>query len=183
MNFNFKKHGDININEILNILPNLDWESYKYRQLNYFPHRHTKTIPLIWDEDKSKIQYWPHYINNDIFKNILIELETIFTNNIGDGKIVSAILVKMIKNTSIDRHTDAHSFFKKNNRIHIPIVTNEKCIFEVDGEEINMKIGEIWEIDNFNKEHSVVNNGDLDRIHLIVDWEPMKIKKVLTSLI
>jgi hypothetical protein len=62
-------------------------------------------------------------------------------------------------------------------------VTNEKCIFEVDNEEINMKMGEIWEIDNFNKEHSVVNNGDMDRIHLIVDWEPIQIKKIQTSLI
>jgi hypothetical protein len=34
----------------------------------------------------------------------------------------------------------------------------------------NLKLGEIWEINNDKKEHSVDNLGETDRIHLIVDW-------------
>ena len=56
-------------------------------------------------------------------------------------------------------------------RIHIPIVTNEKSIFFVNGEEKNMRGGEIWEIDN-EAVHMVENRSDADRIHLIVDWMP-----------
>ena len=31
-------------------------------------------------------------------------------------------------------------------------------------------LGELWEINNDKKKHSVDNFGDNDRIHLIVDW-------------
>ena len=34
----------------------------------------------------------------------------------------------------------------------------------------NIKEGEVVEIDNDNKYHSVQNNSDIDRIHLLVDW-------------
>ena len=33
-----------------------------------------------------------------------------------------------------------------------------------------MKEGEIWQINNSGKQHSVVNTSKLDRVHLIVDW-------------
>jgi hypothetical protein len=33
-----------------------------------------------------------------------------------------------------------------------------------------MKVGEIWEMNNDKLSHSVVNDGDEDRIHLIIDW-------------
>ena len=59
---------------------------------------------------------------------------------------------------------------KKSKRIHIPIVTNPECIFTVGDNSINMKVGEIWEMNNDKMQHSVHNNGDEDRIHLIIDW-------------
>jgi hypothetical protein len=33
-----------------------------------------------------------------------------------------------------------------------------------------MKEGEIWEVNNDKKKHSVHNNGDEDRVHLLIDW-------------
>ena len=54
--------------------------------------------------------------------------------------------------------------------MHIPIITNEKVFFQV-GDEIKIfKEGEIWKINNTGKSHSVVNNSNEDRVHLIVDW-------------
>ena len=45
-------------------------------------------------------------------------------------------------------------------------------MFTIEDEIKNLKIGEIWEINNSEKLHGVSNEGDEDRIHLIVDWKP-----------
>jgi quercetin dioxygenase-like cupin family protein len=50
-------------------------------------------------------------------------------------------------------------------------VTDDEVIFTVGGEERNIKEGEIFEIDNSNKLHSVINNSEeIDRVHLLADW-------------
>ena len=54
-------------------------------------------------------------------------------------------------------------------RCHLA-TTNEECFFTVGDDKRNLKLGEIWEINNDKKTHGVSNNGDEDRIHLIVDW-------------
>jgi hypothetical protein len=58
-------------------------------------------------------------------------------------------------------------------RIHYPIVTNEKVLFNswrLTGEvqEVNMKIGEAWFLDT-RKPHRAINGGTEDRIHLVID--------------
>jgi hypothetical protein len=55
-------------------------------------------------------------------------------------------------------------------RIHIPIQTNEDCFFTVGDDKRNLRLGELWEINNDKQKHSVDNFGNTDRIHLIVDW-------------
>ena len=35
-----------------------------------------------------------------------------------------------------------------------------------------LKEGEVWEINNVKKLHSVSNKGNSDRIHLLLDWDP-----------
>ena len=67
------------------------------------------------------------------------------------GSIVRAILVKLSKNSKIDRHIDGGKGLEDCIRHHIPIITNKKVLFTVDDETINMKAGEIWRIDNLNK--------------------------------
>ena len=60
-------------------------------------------------------------------------------------------------------------------RYHIPLKTNPYVVFTVGGEGRNLKEGEIWEIKNTEKIHSVYNKGFYDRIHLIVDWKNEKL--------
>jgi aspartyl/asparaginyl beta-hydroxylase (cupin superfamily) len=85
-------------------------------------------------------------------------------------EITNAILVVLPSGKNIPPHTDTGLFFDLYSRIHIPIITNPKCLFTVDGETIHMKAGELWEINN-HKKHSVENNGEEDRIHLIIDCD------------
>lgn len=55
-------------------------------------------------------------------------------------------------------------------RLHIPIITNDKVTFFVGGEKIKMTPGKLYYV-NFSKLHYVKNEGDEDRIHLVLDLE------------
>lgn len=91
---------------------------------------------------------------------------------IGEGKISTALLINLPKHKSILPHIDSgDEHFFKTDRLHIPIQTNEKCLFTVSDETIHMQKGHVWEINNSTKTHSVVNNGDSDRIHLLIDYQ------------
>ena len=78
----------------------------------------------------------------------------------------------------LDRHTDLVDTDSgvgdgKLMRIHFPIITNDKVLFEswdLTGHKqcANMRINEAWLLDT-RKPHRAVNNGDEDRIHLVVD--------------
>ena len=53
-------------------------------------------------------------------------------------------------------------------RLHIPVITNPQVEFYLDGERVPMREGELWYLD-FSQKHRVENNGDSDRIHLVMD--------------
>ena len=81
-------------------------------------------------------------------------------------------LIKLPAGKYISTHVDVGMNFKLSNRIHI---TNDKCIFVVGNEGKQMKRGEIWEINNDMKPHSVHNSGTEDRIHLLIDYKKLKV--------
>jgi hypothetical protein len=150
----------------------IDWNDFTYRQ-NIFPkHVNTKTIPLLFQTDFRSYEIAPTKYYN-LFKDQIFLLEKTLNNNIGqNGHIFRAILVMLVKGSKIPRHRDGGITLLEPKRIHIPIVTNEKCFFTVGDEIKNLQVGEIWGINNGFKLHSVSNDGDEDRIHLIVDWKP-----------
>lgn len=53
-------------------------------------------------------------------------------------------------------------------RLHIPITTNDRVEFIIGGEPVSMKAGECW-YGNFSDTHRLVNNGESDRVHLVID--------------
>jgi len=174
---NYKLLGYFQTGDILRkiISNNLDWNKYNFRQERYKDHSKTKTIPIIWSENFSEVKKWEPYYT--IFKDELLMLENFLLNNLcPSGKIMSAILINLPSGECIGRHVDANPVgerFNRCHRIHIPITTNNQCLFEIDGEIKNMKVGEVWEISNVNKKHSVSNNGETDRIHFLIDWDPI----------
>lgn len=82
-------------------------------------------------------------------------------------EIKSLMLVKLYAYGDISEHIDEAGIYKYAHRVHIPLITNDRCVFTIDGEEGRMSKGEIVEINNIVP-HSVVN-GDQDRVHLIMD--------------
>jgi aspartyl/asparaginyl beta-hydroxylase (cupin superfamily) len=169
---NFKYIGKVKINNFKNKINNFNnelWNYFDFRQKTFEVHKETKTIPLIFDTDFRLNN--PTYLDEqqtfkDEFKIIENKLKKIY----GKGFIIRAILVLLKSNSQINRHIDTGKSLSICHRIHIPIITNKNVFFEIDNEIKNLKEGEMWEINNSEKMHSVVNNGDADRIHLIVDW-------------
>jgi len=92
-------------------------------------------------------------------------------------------LMKLNAHTKIDKHTDKidKEFLNKDNpllRLHLPIKTNDKVSFSIwNGQSSirgQLKVSKILETNQLylvdvTKPHSVVNNSNEDRIHLVLD--------------
>ena len=170
---NFKCLGRINIETIKESLNKLDWEKFMYRQQTFDVHKHTQSVPLIFDKD-FRINN-PTYLKDfNLCENFLTKLKQKFKKKLGEGFIIRALLVKLKNNAAIPPHCDAGMSLSSCNRVHIPIVTNHQVIFTVGKESKYLKAGEMWEINNSQKMHSVSNSSNEDRVHLIVDWMPQR---------
>lgn len=85
--------------------------------------------------------------------------------------IVSARLLNLKSESDIKPHKDYNLGYEDGCfRLHIPIITNDKVNFLLEGERVKMQPGECW-YTNVNFTHSVSNFGETDRIHLVIDLE------------
>lgn len=147
-------------------------------------HRDTQALLLVHFEDyQYKVpEYRELYSGFETVLSPVVDyIASYYQNN---GFIVRMILAKLVAGGKIPKHTDAGYSLLNCHRIHMPITTNDDVVFLVGGEEKNMKIGELWEINN-GTIHAVENRGTEDRVHLIVDWMPnqadMPQEEVLTA--
>lgn len=70
---------------------------------------------------------------------------------------------------TIGEHFDFHTSFQFGLlRLHIPIITNPHVFFMIGGERMAWREGELWYGD-FSKVHSVRNDGDTIRVHMVMD--------------
>ena len=58
-------------------------------------------------------------------------------------------------------------------RIHIPIITNKKCVFISQGQNLQMEAGKVYAV-WVNDWHQIRNDSDEDRFHLICDFYDTK---------
>ena len=75
------------------------------------------------------------------------------------GTIIRAMAAKLLPGGLILPHRDSHPSFAAGHRIHVPIVTNPRVRFMIDGRPFRSQVGEAYEINN-QKVHSVMNKGD-----------------------
>lgn len=68
----------------------------------------------------------------------------------------------------IDPHVDGGSHAAYYDRFHVCLQSDHNCLFRTGDEVVYMAQGELWWFDN-SVEHEIVNGGDCDRIHLIID--------------
>jgi tetratricopeptide (TPR) repeat protein len=158
------------IRERMEQLPAEKWHESDRERL-FDVHRDTNALMMIHFEDYQyeTPEYRPLY---DEFRDVVAPVVDYVSDYYHDnGFVVRLILARLAAGGKIPKHTDAGYSLLNCHRIHLPIITNDDVAFFVDGEEINMKTGELWEINN-GTVHAVENRGSEDRVHLIVDWVP-----------
>jgi hypothetical protein len=65
-------------------------------------------------------------------------------------------------------HCDINYHWINRTRIHIPVITHPDVHFICDGQQVHMAEGEAWIFDNW-RQHTVLNNSNITRIHLVAD--------------
>lgn len=103
---------------------------------------------------------------NRLTKKIALELEQKF-----NGKSALICYVKLPAGKVIPAHIDSGFYLSNVHRLHIPIFTNNMCIFKLGNAKVHMEESCVYEINN-KLDHGVENLGADDRIHLIIDIIP-----------
>ncbi|NQY67971.1 MAG: aspartyl/asparaginyl beta-hydroxylase domain-containing protein [Flavobacteriales bacterium] len=80
-------------------------------------------------------------------------------------------LMRVAPGKTVPPHRDSQYHWYKRSRLHIPIFTSDKVRFLCNDKEINMKAGETWLLNTWEL-HSVHNDSDEFRVHLVVDFSP-----------
>jgi hypothetical protein len=85
------------------------------------------------------------------------------------GVFPRIMLARMAPGGVIKPHRDANPAAKWPHKIHVPLLTNDKVTFFVDGVGYHFPEGEAVEVSNMAV-HAVENAGTTDRIHLIFEY-------------
>ena len=150
------------------------WHEDQYRQQSYEVHDQTQSIVLVFTDGEN----WPE---SDVRKEpgwdrladvaVPVMHEIIRKHYPAGGTIIRAMAANLVAGGKIKPHHDRHPSFHCGHRIHIPITTNPRVRFMIDGRPYQLQVGQAYELNN-QKQHSVMNKGTEDRITFIFDYVP-----------
>ncbi|MDZ7769947.1 MAG: aspartyl/asparaginyl beta-hydroxylase domain-containing protein [Woeseiaceae bacterium] len=150
------------------------WHEDKYRQEAFEVHHSTLSIVLLF----VAIERWPDIIvSKEPGWPRLADVALPLMNDIisrhyePGGTVIRAMAAKLVAGGKITPHVDQHPSFHHGHRIHVPITTNPRVRFMIDGRPYQLKVGQAYEINN-QLTHSVMNKGGDDRITFIFDYVP-----------
>ena len=158
--------------EAVSDLDEAAWTAKDYRQRSFNVHRSTQSIVLCFID----LDQWPRLaIARDVGWEQLADsaepvMETIISRNYPPGGVViRAMAVRLPAGARIAPHVDEHESLRLGHRIHLPLVTNPRVRFFIDGVPHRFEPGRAVEVNN-QLSHSVMNDGSSDRIHFIFDY-------------
>jgi hypothetical protein len=150
------------------------WHEDTTRQQDYDVHRQTQSIVMVF----VNLERWPQV---EVLKQpgwdrlaevaVPVMHDLIKRHYPPGGTIIRAMAAKLLVGAKITPHSDTHPSFHAGHRIHVPIVTNPRVRFMIDGRPYRFEPGQAYEINN-QRSHSVMNKGSEDRIHFIFDYVP-----------
>ena len=169
--------GTIDTGALADAVLSLDddaWREDQYRQRAFEVHKETESIVLVF----VNLECWPEIEVHkepgwDRLANIAIPLmhEIVERSYPKGGTIIRAMAAKLLAGGKIRPHVDTHPSFHCGHRIHIPLTTNPRVRFMIDGRPYRLEVGKAYEINN-QKNHSVMNKGSDDRVTFIFDYVP-----------
>ncbi len=150
------------------------WREDLTRQDEFEVHRATESIVMLFVD----LDRWPEVIVKQEagwprLKDVALPLmnDIISQHYPPGGTVIRAMAAKLLAGNVISPHTDRHPSFHCGHRIHVPISTNPRVRFMIDGQPYQLQVGQAYEINN-QKMHSVMNKGSEDRITFIFDYVP-----------
>lgn len=150
------------------------WKEDRYRQEAFEVHHATESIVMLFVD----LERWPDIVvRREPGWPRLSEVALPLMNDIiarhyePGGVVIRAMAAKLLAGKNITPHVDQHPSFHVGHRIHVPVTTNPRVRFMIDGQPYQFTVGEAYEINN-QKMHSVMNKGGDDRITFIFDYVP-----------
>ncbi|ARN74516.1 aspartyl/asparaginyl beta-hydroxylase domain-containing protein [Oceanicoccus sagamiensis] len=135
------------------------------------------TIPLVThdgssdNENSQRIGQFGHYKRTQYVDELPYLKELLDNFKCPHGRIR---IMKLMPGTIIREHRDTFNevsdYAFGQVRLHIPIVTNDKVIFTVNGTNYHLSEGRLHYV-NFTKKHYVKNDGTEPRVHLVLDLQ------------
>ncbi len=150
------------------------WQEEEHRQQAYEVHRQTASMVMVFTDSSA----WPELLVQKMPAwDRLVEVAMPLMHEIIErcyspgGTIIRAMAARLEAGGRITPHVDAHPSFHLGHRIHVPITTNRRVRFMIDGRPYRFELGRAYEINN-QKTHSVANKGPDERITFIFDYVP-----------
>lgn len=168
----FIDYGKVDIAELISkitAIPDALWDSDMMVQKANPTHKETRVLLFYWPSDVSnpetgvKREAWIEY--EKLIEPILDKVKTIY----GEGSTPRCMLANLRPGCHIIPHRDIGLALRGSHRLHVPLITNDKVDFIINSDRKEMKVGRLYEFNN-QLEHSVKNNGDESRVHLIIDY-------------
>lgn len=139
------------------------WHINQYRQNTFDVHKDTESIVYVW---RNKVEIDPN--TNDLLHTEVWKVANLIKKYYGDWCIISNLMLAKLKPfKKIKPHTDT-GILSVVHRCHFPIITDKDCKFTINSTPYSFKENIVFEFNNALV-HSVENNSNTDRIHLIVD--------------
>ncbi|CAD7696637.1 unnamed protein product [Ostreobium quekettii] len=140
------------------------------------------SLTLIFSDNAGESVYWFPYF--DLLRRALEPLVEEILGPNGMDHVIRLQLARMKPGTEVKKHVDSGGYAQLAHRIHVPLTSNGGVLFEVCTPEarstsffhtdeetchgIDVAAGKAFEVNN-RLPHRVVNSGQTDRIHLIMD--------------
>jgi hypothetical protein len=169
--------GEYDISALRDVILGQDeqvWLGNTYRQQEYEVHQQTHSIVMIFTDGSG----WPDIeVRKEPGWDVLAEQALPLMHRIladhypPGGTIIRAMAARLSAGGIIKPHRDKHPSFHYGHRIHIPIYTNNRVRFMIDGRPYKFEVGKVYEINN-QQQHSVMNKGKEGRINFIFDYIP-----------
>jgi Aspartyl/Asparaginyl beta-hydroxylase len=150
------------------------WDANPHRQNKHIVHRQTRSIIFEWIDDgwlqgqKAVVTHFAYPLP-ELTKAAYACAEAL--NALYRGKVIRLMLTELVAHGKIARHADGGDGVVLVHRCHVPVETNPGVQFIIDEIPHYLRPGKAYEFDN-TRRHSVVNESDRPRIHLMCDILP-----------